>query len=299
MALGWHGSNQFGLLSFINRSSSAARSCLLIALAAFPCISRGQSVDLAGIAHVAFRVSNVEATRAFYGRLGFQEAFVFSKAGHISQDFIKINDSQFIELYPTTLKNNVPGFMHLCFESDDLMELNRSYRQRGLSPSAVKKAGAGNLLFTLRGPEDQNIEYTQYMPGSLHENDRSKHLGADRISKHLQTVTIAMQDEAAAEAFYTDKLSFHATGKRHGVLLLLPGGSGESIAFKPVNKTHSPDITLEVDNIHIATQSLKSRGFAVRVAHHSVFITDPDGMVIEFSSRRSIHTHQTVPKSDS
>jgi catechol 2,3-dioxygenase-like lactoylglutathione lyase family enzyme len=291
MVLGWHGSNQSGLLSFINRSTSAARSCLLIVLAAFPCISRGQSVDLAGIAHVAFRVSNVEATRAFYVRLGFQEAFVFSKDGHISQDFIKINDSQFIELYPKTLQNNVPGFMHLCFESDNLMELNRSYLQRGLSPSVVKKAAAGNLLFTLRGPEDQNIEYTQYMPGSLHENDRSKHLGADRISKHLQTVTIAMRDENAAQAFYTDQLSFHATGKRHGGLLLLPGASGESIAFKPLNKTHSPDITLEVGNIHTTAQTLRSRGFAVRVAHHAVFITDPDGRVVEFSSQRSIRTN--------
>ena len=49
----------------------------------------------------------------------------------------------------------------------------------------VRKAGAGNLLFTMDGPMQpngpQNIEYTEYQPGSLHSNDEGQHLGPDRV----------------------------------------------------------------------------------------------------------------------
>lgn len=278
------------------RIASMAICGLLISLTASAQSNRAHSVDLAGIAHVAFRVASVEATRDFYKRLGFEEAFVFSKDGQITQDFIKINDTQFIELYPELPANLRAGFMHICFEASDLPGLNRSYRERGLSPSPVKTAGAGNLLFTLRGPEDQNIEYTQYMPGSLHDKDRSRHLGEGRISRRLQTVAITMRDEAAAESFYTGKLSFRAVDTANKSVLLLPGNSGQSVAFKQPGSKGAPDITLEVDNLRAATHMLRSRGFAVTSAHRSALITDPDGIVIEFSPKSSL-TRSSAPNS--
>ena len=75
---------------------------------------------LSGIAHAAFRVSDVQRTSLFYQKLGFDQAFAFSKDGKIQQAFIKINDRQFIELYPQTLSEPKIGFMHLCFEGTNL-----------------------------------------------------------------------------------------------------------------------------------------------------------------------------------
>src|ERR1700727_1164407 len=65
---------------------------------------------LAGIAHVAIRVHDIPATRDFYARLGFHEAFFLSKDGAIAESFIKINDHQFLELYPVTPQNPKPAF---------------------------------------------------------------------------------------------------------------------------------------------------------------------------------------------
>ncbi len=205
-------------------------------------IGRAQSVDLSGIAHAAFRVSDVAKTSLFYQKLGFDQAFAFSRDGKTSQAFIKINDRQFIELYPLTPSDSQVGFMHLCFEGQNLVELNAAYHQRGLNPTEVKKAHAGNLLFTMVGPEHQNIEYTQYMPGSLHWNDRSKHLGKHRISKQLLAVDLAMQDPGAAETFYADKLSFHPQSANNKSYLMLPGASGEAVEFKSNNDKTAPDI---------------------------------------------------------
>ena len=163
---------------------------------------------LAGIAHVAIRVSDLNRSRGFYQKLGFEQAFAFTKDGVITESFLKVNDQQFIEMYPQQQPSQSIGFMHVCFEGADLEALNREYLARGLSPTPVRRAGAGNLLFTMEGPEKQNIEYTQYMPGSLHSNDQGKHLGASRISKQIVAVSITMKDPDAAEAFYTQKLGF-------------------------------------------------------------------------------------------
>jgi catechol-2,3-dioxygenase len=59
-----------------------------------------QSTDLDGIAHVALRVTDLNKSRQFYETLGFEKAFEFAQAGKAIELFMKINNRQFIELYP-------------------------------------------------------------------------------------------------------------------------------------------------------------------------------------------------------
>src|SRR5664279_2467106 len=102
-----------------------------------------------------------------------------------TEAFLKINDHQFIELYPRTDPAQPLGLMHVCYESSDIEALHAEYVKRGVAVSAVRKAGAGNLLMTMSDPEGQTIEYTQYMPGSRHSEDRGKHLGAKRVAQMM------------------------------------------------------------------------------------------------------------------
>ena len=62
-----------------------------------------------GIAHIAIRVKDIAASVAFYNRLGFQQAFAMNKGDVVTQSFIKINDTQFIELYPINPGNQRTG----------------------------------------------------------------------------------------------------------------------------------------------------------------------------------------------
>ena len=52
-----------------------------------------------GIAHVALRVKNLAASVDFYEKLGFEQAFDLRKDNIPYESFIKINDTQFIELH--------------------------------------------------------------------------------------------------------------------------------------------------------------------------------------------------------
>jgi catechol 2,3-dioxygenase-like lactoylglutathione lyase family enzyme len=246
-----------------------------------------QAPDLAGIAHAAIRVSDLAKSRDFYEKLGFEEAFALDQGGSPTEAFLKVNDRQFIELYPQRQPSQPIGFMHVCFESADLEALNRFYVERGLSPISVRRAAAGNLLFTMQGPEKQNIEYTQYMPDSKHSNDRGKHLGANRISEHIVAVAIEMQDPAAAVVFYRDKLGFTtAPALESGQIRLdLPGrpGEGVEIGAEPGAKTvqHTPDsafqIFFSVPDLRRAAAQLRVLKIAVEERVSMLSIRDPDG----------------------
>jgi catechol 2,3-dioxygenase-like lactoylglutathione lyase family enzyme len=234
---------------------------------------------LNGIAHVAIRVRNLAGSIAFYEKLGFEQAFDLRKNDVPYQSFIKINDFQFIELYAVTQKDSATGFLHLCFEAADLETIGQDYESRGLTPTAVHKDEAGNLLFTVTGPIQpfgpQSIEYTQFQPDSLHSNDIGKHLGPDRIADKLIAVSLAMNDPDAARDFYINQLNFKPIAGDQ-MDLHMPGNSGQEV------EAH---ITLNTESLGKATRHLHKEGVAVEKNGASLTITDPDGNIILIESR--------------
>jgi len=258
-----------------------SRTSLLLSIAlVMGCLTGQAQTDtprLAGIAHVAIRASDLARSRDFYQKLGFEQAFTLSKDGVTTESFIKVNDRQFIEMYPKQPSQPI-GFMHVCFEGTDLEALNRFYLARGLSPTPVKRAGAGNLLFTMEGPEKQNIEYTQYMPGSLHSNDQGKHLGANRISTELVAFGLGMNDELAAETFYRQKLGFQPLQRffEPGLMALqLPGRSRQAVQITPA--ASACKIFFTVSSLARAAARLKALHLSVLQQGSVLTIQDPDG----------------------
>ena len=257
---------------------------LLPAVFCVATLARAQAPQLSGIAHIALRVGNLDASTRFYEKLGFEQAFALGGQTAHSEVFLKINDRQFLELYVRQNEQQPLGLMHFCYESANLQALHDAYIARGLEPTVVRKAGAGNLLFTLRGPENENIEFTQYMPGSRHWEDRGRHLGADRVSTDLAGGSLIVQDPAAARQFYTEKLGFALRGRRPA-RLHLPGSPEDSIHLEPAHLSAHAKIEFAVDDPRRAAVELRKRGFAVHANESVASIADPDGNLVVF--RRS------------
>ena len=257
---------------------------LLLFGALCPILAQAQSPDLNGIAHLAFRVSDLEASGAFYNKLGFEQAFELTKDGRTTEAFVKVNDRQFIELYPNIGTESSPiGLMHFCFEAANLQALNDEYVRRGLDPSPVRKAGAGNLLFTLHNPEKQLLEYTQYMPGSMHSKDRGKHLGSRRISQHLAGASLAVADRPSERAFYNQKLAFEPESGADPYALLLPGHSGEKLKLVSASESGKTTVFFTVADLKAAAEYLRSQGLVVKTQSAVISVTDPDGNSIVFT----------------
>ena len=250
------------------------------------CAIAQQAPPLAGIAHVAIRVKDLTASIAFYESLGFVQAFDLRRDNVPYESFIKINDRQFIELYPVTEKDPQPAFLHLCFEGNDLEPIHDDYISHGLTPTDVRKAGAGNMLFTMAGPMQpigsnlqpipQNIEYTQYMPGSLHSKDFGQHLGSDRLGERLVGVALAMSDPEAARMFYINQLSFKPL-PGEPMTFHLPGNSGEEVQLFTAALGQHARITLETSNLGHSSRRLSREHIKVIKTDGILAFVDPDG----------------------
>jgi catechol 2,3-dioxygenase-like lactoylglutathione lyase family enzyme len=251
--------------------------CLLCASLAW-----AQPPNQVGIAHVAFRVANLEAARGFYNKLGFEQFFEMKQGERTTEAFLKINDRQFIELYPRTDPSQPLGLMHVCYEANDLEALHAEYARRGLAVSDVRKAGAGNLLMTTKDPEGQTIEYTQYMPGSRHFEDRGKHLGANRVSQMLVGATATARDVAAIRTFYVEKLSFAEIGQGLPARLRMPGDSGQELDIAAGGPEVKSGIQFGVADLKQTAGVLAGLGLRVKSAPASLTVADPDGVVITF-----------------
>ena len=263
-----------------------ALALAVLALAASVSHAQQQTPPLAGIAHIAIRVRSLDASREFYNKLGYQEAFhLTGKDGNVNESFIKINDRQFIELYPAdpgNPKTAAIGFLHVCFEGDDLEAIYEDYVAHGLTPTKVRKAGAGNLLFTLAGPIDasgvaQNLEYTEYQPGSLHSNDHGKHINDDRVGDTIGSAAVAMRDPAAARDFYLNQLSFKPIAG-DPMYLHMPGNSGQEIEITTAASLGTKArFTLRTANLSKAARILRKQQIKAIKSADTLTIADPDG----------------------
>ncbi|HEY4382400.1 MAG TPA: VOC family protein [Acidobacteriaceae bacterium] len=258
-----------------------------------------------GVAHIAIRVKDIAASVAFYHKLGFDQAFAnMAKDGTtVTQSFLKLNDHQYIELYPVTDRDNRVEFLHLCFEGVDLNAIHDYYVAEGLTPISVRTAGAGNLLFTMKGPQQfadpQNIEYTQYMPGSKHTLEFGKLNGPDRVGDKMTVIALAMQDPAAARDYYLTKLGFTAS-TANPARLDLPGTSGESVEIVPVSELGSrSSIVLTSPDLDKSAAQLTRQQVEFKRASASatdgkgktrtnemISVTDPDGNIIRIQSAK-------------
>jgi len=282
-----------------------------------------QTPPMNGIAHIAIRVQSIADSLAFYGKLGYVQAFAWTRGDVTTQSFLKLNDTQYIELYPVGPAGpprapapdaaqaaapagapapearparpptpSTSAFMHLCFEGADLHALHDFYVAEGLTPSPVNTAAAGNLLFTMRGPQQatspQNIEYTQYMPGSKHTLDFGQHLGPDRVADKMIAVILGMQDPTAARDYYLTKLGFKPDTKYKGWrdMLDLPGNSGEMVQIVPVAAIGEKSrILMTSPDIHHTGELLKAKG-VLFTDGDTITVTDPDGNIIEIIPQR-------------
>ena len=252
------------------------------------CASPGwaQPANQTGIAHVAFRVADLEAARAFYFKLGFDEFFAMKQGDRVTEAFLKVNDHQFIELYPQTAPSQPIGLMHVCYESSNLDALHADYVQRGLTVSDVRKAGAGNLLMTMRDAEGQTIEYTQYMPGSRHYEDRGKHLSDKRVAQLMLGATAPARDAAVARTFYVEKLGFTDMDHAIPARLRMPGDSGQELVIAAGGPDVKSGILFGVADLKHTAEVLAGLGLTAKATPANnptlLKVADPDGVVISF-----------------
>ena len=165
-----------------------------------------------GVAHIGLRTDNLDAMRKFYHQeLGYEEAFKLDRPeGGLMLVYFKVNDHQYIEVFPGWKGPEQLVLSHIAFETDNARQLRDYLASKGVTVPATLKPGLdGNLSFMIKDPDGHDVEFMQYMPGSLHSRNFGKFLPATRVSERIIHVGNTVSDRAAFDALYRDILGFH------------------------------------------------------------------------------------------
>jgi catechol 2,3-dioxygenase-like lactoylglutathione lyase family enzyme len=170
---------------------------------------------IVGVAHIALRTDNLEAARKFYnGVLGFQEPFTYTlppeEGGQFLLTYFKVNDHQYVEVFPELTDPKQDRLSHISFETADAQQLRDYLASKGVEvPDKLDPMGDGNRGFDVKDPDGHVVEFVEYRPGSLHSKSFGKFLPDTRISQRIIHVGVVVRDRAAADHFYKDILGFH------------------------------------------------------------------------------------------
>lgn len=179
-----------------------------------PLFAQTKRPSIVGVAHIGLKTGDLSAARSFYGRdLGFEEPFTLDKpSGGLLLTYFKVNDHQYIEVFPELKSATEDRLSHIAFETTSAQQLRDYLASRGVKvPDTLHPGRDGNLSFMIKDPDDHNVEFVEYVPGSLHSRNFGKFMPDTRISERIIHVGVTVADRDAADKFYKDILGFTET----------------------------------------------------------------------------------------
>src|SRR4051812_46925641 len=188
----------------------------LIALALCASLATAEDVKrprVTGVAHIAIYAHDVDKTLAFYRDfLGYAEPFRLNRGGgslHLA--FVKINDGQFVEIFPEKAEGT-DRLNHIALEVEDAEAMRVYLASRGVKvPDKLPVGRIGNANYNIVDPDGHTVEIVQYLPEGRTAKQRGNDLPASRISSRITHVGIAVASLSPAMAFYGDILGFQET----------------------------------------------------------------------------------------
>jgi catechol 2,3-dioxygenase-like lactoylglutathione lyase family enzyme len=182
---------------------------------------------LRGIAHVAYRVTNLAAGRHFWkDYLGFAEPFTV--ASNIA--VIKINDQQYIELYEGPIGPPQYQLVNYGYQVSDATAMRNQLAANGVGvpPSAGTNA-LGNLSFFSTDLDGHSIEWVQYRTNSLTGQTRGQAMPDTQVFGYIISAGgFTSNSYAVDNSFYITQCGFlpNGTSGLNSHLINVPNSDG-------------------------------------------------------------------------
>jgi catechol 2,3-dioxygenase-like lactoylglutathione lyase family enzyme len=163
-----------------------------------------------GVAHIGLYVSDMAKSDEFYGHvLGFAHFSLDKPTGGLMLNYYKVNDHQYIEVYPNLKSPTADRLSHIAFETTDARKLRDYLAAKGVKvPAALKPGLDKNYSFMIKDADGHDVEFVEYVTGGLHASKFGTLLPDTRVSDHMIHVGFTISDRAAADRLYKDILGF-------------------------------------------------------------------------------------------
>ncbi|MBL8214018.1 MAG: VOC family protein [Bryobacterales bacterium] len=237
-----------------------------------PAAAQTKRPRITGVAHIALYSADIAKTRAYYRDiLGFHEPYSLNNPdGSFSMTFFKVNERQYIEIFPET-KPHTDRLAHISVETDDIEGMRLYLAEKGIPvPAKVNTGRIKNKSFNVKDPDGHIVEFVQYMPDGWTVREKGKHL-PNGVSARMMHIGIIVNSLEPAMRFYRDILGFEEfwRGARdpkvlQWVNMRVPDGNDyiEFMLHHPVpeetKRGSAHHICLEVPNMEKALQAIEA-----------------------------------------
>jgi catechol 2,3-dioxygenase-like lactoylglutathione lyase family enzyme len=189
-------------------SRRGAAAFLLAAACAAASARAADRPPIIGVAHIAFRVSDLARARAFYsGLLGYDELDHVGDAARPQRVRFEVNDRQHIEVVPGLPADQDERLVRVAFETTDTAAL-RAYLVEKAVAVDEPAMDFGDRVLRVRDPDGHAIEFVAYTSTGRGRPRRPGAISPMRLSARILHVGLSVRDPAAADRFYKDVLGF-------------------------------------------------------------------------------------------
>jgi len=111
----------------------------------------------------------------------YQEPFTLNKpnGGGLLLTYFKVNDHQYIEVFPELNDPKQDRLSHISFETTNADQLRAYLGSQGVKvPDQLESRQDGNRGFSVKDPDGHTVEFVEYVEGSLHSRNFGKFLPA-------------------------------------------------------------------------------------------------------------------------
>jgi lactoylglutathione lyase len=264
--------------ALIDSTGMKITAAVVLALVGIASAQEVPRPKITGIAHMALFVKEVDKARQFYKDfLGYGEPFSLNNPdGSLSLTFIKINERQYLELFPEKEASS-DRLNHISIETDDAEKMRQYLASKGIKvPEKVGKGRIGNANFNIKDPDGHIVEIVQYLPDGWSLRDQGKAISGQRISERMMHFGIIVNELEPAMKFYGDVLGFREIwrGSPDGKVLRwvnmkVPDGEDyvEFMLYDPLpgptQRGSAHHICLVVPDMDKAAATLKQRAPAI------------------------------------
>lgn len=146
------------------------------------------------LGHIAFKVKDLDASLAFYRKLGFPEMLrLLNDKGESWIVYLRITNDLYLELFPHGVGDQVPpennvGMTHLSLTSPDLDATEAHLKSVGIPlsrPRNPKPGVDGNRGMWIEDPDGNRIEIMEMAPNCI-QYEAVKNLQAGKEPQALR-----------------------------------------------------------------------------------------------------------------
>ena len=122
-----------------------------------------QRPPIIGVAHIGFYTKDLDHTRSYLRDfMGYDETVTLEKDGKVSLSVFKVNERQFIEIFPERTANS-SRIYHFAVETTDAEAMRVYLKSKGYKvPDHTPVGRTGNYNYFVTDPNGTICEIVQY-----------------------------------------------------------------------------------------------------------------------------------------